>query len=76
MKNVVLEPSTNTHTMSGDVVVIEKTEDLGGMVLEVNGKGIVLHGEHGVVVTDAKHIIKLVQQEVNPLTGMLQNSFD
>ena len=73
---VVLEPSTNTHVIKGGVTVTSKTEELNGIVLECEGKGIVLHGEHGVVVTEEKHVIKLTQQEVNPLTGKLTASFD
>jgi len=50
--------------------------NLGGMAIENNGPAIVLHGEHGVIGTEAQNIIKLVQQEFNPITKMLQNSFD
>lgn len=76
MKKIILEPSTNTHTIEGDVTVSKKLDDLNGLVLNCDGKGIVLHGEHGVIVTEEKHVIKLTQQEVNPLTGQIQNSFD
>lgn len=73
---VVLEPSTNTHTINGDVIVKNKNLEMGGMVIEVNGPGIVTHGEHGVIVTESKNIIKLVQQEFNPVLNVLQNAFD
>ena len=75
-ETIVLEPSTNSHSMTGNVTVKTELPEMGGLVLEVEGKGIVLHGEHGVVVTDSKNIIKLVQQEVSPITGLLQNAFD
>ena len=75
-KTVVLEPSTNTHTIKGNVVVTEKLNDMNGLVIEADGIGVVLHGEHGVIVTEEPYIIKLTQQEVNPLTGQMQNAFD
>lgn len=75
-QKVVLEPSTNSHEINGDITVIAKTDQLGGIVLKVEGQGIVLHGEHGTIVTDSENVIKLVQQELNPVTKLLQNSFD
>ena len=73
---IVLEPSTNTHTIKGVLEVTSKLEQLGGLTIEANGNCIVLHGEHGVIVTEEQHIIKLVQQELNPLTNQMQKSFD
>jgi hypothetical protein len=74
---VILEPSTNTHKLhSNNEIVVEKIEDGTILKLQVNGKGIVKHGEHGVLATESKHIIKYVQQELNPITNMLQNAFD
>ena len=73
---VVLEPSTNTHRMNGSVKISEKLDNLSGLVLETEGECIVLHGEHGVIVTESENVIKLTQQEFNPLTKQLQNSFD
>lgn len=73
---VVLEPSTNTHTINGEVKKVATLDNLNGLVIEANGTSIVLHGEHGVIATEEKHIIKLTQQELNPLTRQLQNSFD
>jgi hypothetical protein len=75
-KIIVLEPSTNTHKMVGNVEIIEKLNDLGGLVIQTNDSSLVLHGEHGVICTEEKHIVKLVQQEVNPITKKLQNAFD
>lgn len=72
---VVLEPSTNTHAMTADSVEIT---DLGGgnLKLKVEGAGIVTHGEHGVVRTEAPDVIKYVQQELNPITQAFQNAYD
>lgn len=76
MEKLVLEPSTNTHTLHCNKVVAEPLDQLGGMVLDVTGKGLVLHGQHGVIGTERKDVIKLTQQEVNPITKSLQNSYD
>lgn len=75
-QTVVLEPSTNTHKIEGQVTVTDSLKELNGLVLEANGECLVLHGEHGVIVTEEENIIKLTQQELNPLTGLLTNAFD
>jgi len=78
MKNkqiVILEPSTNTHSLAAESVEVT---DLGGgnLKLKVEGSGIVTHGEHGVVRTEAPDVIKYVQQELNPITNAFQNAYD
>lgn len=73
---LVLEPSTNTHKLEAKSVTSKKLDEMNGLVLQIEGEGQVLHGEHGVIVTEAKNIIKLNQQESNPLTGMLENAYD
>jgi hypothetical protein len=74
-RTVVLEPSTNTHTMSANSVDVK---DLGNstLKLKVNGDGIVTHGEHGTLVTESDNVIKYVQQEFNPVTKKLRNAYD
>ena len=74
-KVLVLEPSTNTHVINGNIV---SKKDLGNGVLqlEIEGNGIVTHGEHGTIKTESKNVIKYVQQEVIPITKKLQNAFD
>lgn len=71
----VLEPSTNTHTMEATEIV---KKDLGNGILKLNvkGKGIVTHGEHGTLTTESDTVIKYVQQEFNPISKKLQNAFD
>lgn len=76
MQTEVIEVSSNPHILKAPSIAIEQLTDLGGLKLCVEGKGIVLHGEHGVIVTEEKHVIKLVQQEYNPITKNLQNAFD
>ena len=76
MQVVVLEPSTNTHRLQSKSVEVT---DLGHGILKVKTSregGIVTHGEHGTLVTEAENIIKYVQQELNPLTQKMQNAFD
>ncbi len=75
MKTVILEKSTNTHIVKAENIV---SEDLGnGIVkLQIQGSGIVTHGEHGTLTTESPNVIKYVQQEVNPVTRMLQNAYD
>jgi hypothetical protein len=75
VNSVVLEPSTNTHVMEAQEVV---KEDLGEGILKlkVKGEGVVTHGEHGTLKTQSEHVMKYVQQEVNPVTRRLQNAFD
>tara|TARA_Y100001937_G_C6964360_1_gene260358 strand:- start:371 stop:604 length:234 start_codon:yes stop_codon:yes gene_type:complete len=74
-KEVVLEPSTNTHKISADGVEVK---DLGNGILHltVNGDGVVTHGEHGTLKTESKNVIKYVQQELNPVTRKIQNAVD
>lgn len=74
-KTVVLEPSSNTHKITANKVEVE---NLGNSILklDIEGPGIVTHGEHGVIKTESKNVIKYVQLEVNPITKALQNAFD
>lgn len=76
MKKVeVLEPSTNTHTMSADSIT---KKDLGNGILKlsIGGEGVVTHGEHGTLKTQSPTVFKYVQQELNPVTKKLQAAFD
>ena len=74
-QTVVLELSTNTHAMTADSVNVTDLGN-GNLKLQVEGKGIVTHGEHGVVTTESPNVIKYVQQELNPITQAFQNAFD
>jgi UDP-2,3-diacylglucosamine pyrophosphatase LpxH len=77
-KSVLLEESTNTHILTGNVEVIKKMSNMNTFVLNTNGCSIVEHGHHAVVSTEpeTKRIIKITQQEFNPITRALVNSFD
>ncbi len=78
MKKVVLEESTNTHAMIGDVKVISKFNKMNTIVLDTVNGPIVEHGHHAIVRTEpeTKRVIKITQQEYNPITKALMNSFD
>lgn len=76
-KQVVLEPSTNTHTISSNGGI--EVKEISNGILKLNipeGDGIVTHGEHGTLRTESKNVMKYVQQELNPVTRKLQNAFD
>ena len=77
-KNIVLEESTNTHTMIGDVKLVKKMNKMNTIVLDTNESSIVEHGHHACVSTEpeTKRVIKITQQEFNPVTKALMNAFD
>jgi len=77
-KKLTLEESTNTHTMVGEVEVIKKIEKMNTFVLNTNGSSIVEHGQHAFVKTEpeTKRIIKITQQEYNPVLKAFTNAFD
>ena len=72
-KTLVLEQSTNTHKLEGDIGKVIKFEN-GDVYYECAG-GVVSHGEHGIIVNE-KACLKINQQEYNPVTKSLQNAFD
>lgn len=74
-KTVVLEASVNPHKLVATEVNV--THDDGTvMAMEIEGEGLVLHGEHGTLATESTNVLKYVQQEVNPVTQMMQKAFD
>ena len=77
-KNIVLEESTNTHTLKGNAVVLKKISKMNTVVIDTNDSAVVEHGHHAHVSTepDTKRIIKITQQEYNPVTKALMNAFD
>lgn len=74
-KSIVLESSSNTHVMHGDVIEVK---EIGGGILKlkVSGATVTTHNEHGDVHTNSENILKYVQQELNPITNEMQNAFD
>ena len=78
-KKVVLEKSTNTHFTNNDVQVVDEIDKMTTLVMEVKDeKMIVEHGHHNTVATEpgTSHVIKITQQEYNPLLNAFQNAFD
>ncbi|MFW6219972.1 MAG: hypothetical protein ACOC33_03955 [bacterium] len=76
MKNsIVLEPSTNTHTLNGNIIESEKISN-SVIDLKIKGDGVVLHGEHGTIRTESNFITKYTQKEMHPISKKLMNAFD
>lgn len=73
-KTLVLEPSTNTHTMIG---VID-SEPISESIIKVktNKNARVVHGEHGTIGISSEHVVKYVQQELDPISQELRNAWD
>jgi hypothetical protein len=70
-----LEQTTNTHILEAKTIKVVKTID-STQVLEVSGEGVISHGEHGILKTESKHLIKYIQQEFNPITQIVENAYD
>jgi hypothetical protein len=77
-KKTVLEKSTNTHFTNSDVEVVKEIENMTTVVLKTNGNMIVEHGHHNTVATEVgtKDVIKITQQEFNPILKIFNNAFD
>lgn len=73
-ETLILEPSTNTHVMEANKIVMKKLGN-GIIQLKISGDGIVTHGEHGTIKTESENVIKYIQQEINPVSGIIQNAF-
>lgn len=78
-KVTVLEKSTNTHSTISDVEVVGEFNKMTTVLIEAKGTGMVVeHGHHNTVATEksTEYIIKITQQEYNPVLQAFQNSFD
>lgn len=76
-QGTLLEPSTNTHRLDGKVVKEEHYDNpVGTIDLRIEGDGLVTHGEHGTIKTESPNVVKLNQQEYNPLKQRMQAAFD
>lgn len=75
MEKLIIQKSTHPHTLEvkGDIV---SEEYKGALLIKTGSNGIVTHGEHGTLKTESENIIKYTQQELNPVTKMLQDAFD
>ncbi len=71
-----LENTTNTHVLEAPEIKVIKTVDKTTQVLRVEGEGMITHGEHGVLKTESKYLIKYIQQEFNPITGIIEAAYD
>lgn len=75
LKELALEPTTNTHKMSANYIQVIHEEG-STLVMKVYGDGIVTHGEHGTIVTEETFVIKYVQKEINPITLEIEDVYD
>jgi hypothetical protein len=76
---IILEPSIHPHfTSSSGVTLVKKLDIMNTIVLETKGRMVVEHEEHPAVATSGKtkQVIKINQQEFNPVLQAMQNSFD
>lgn len=74
-KTVVLEASVHPHELVADQIKVTlQTDEV--MVMKITGEGLVMHGEHGTLTTESENVAKYVQQEKNPVTGLMQKAFD
>lgn len=83
MAKFVLEQSTNTHAIEADHIVATEINEICTNLqfaictkLQISGDGIVTHGEHGVIKTEAEIVLKYNQMELNPVTKALNAAFD
>jgi hypothetical protein len=75
MEKFVLEPSTNTHSIEGEKLKV--TELNNAVLVEVQaGEGLIKHGEHGTIKTEEPFVLKINQQEFNPIKKIMQNAID
>jgi hypothetical protein len=79
-EKIVVQESKHPHYLEAEKVEINTTIKNGenGQIvkLTIHGKGLVTHGKHGTIKTESKHVIKYVQQELNPITGIMMSAFD
>lgn len=62
-----------SHTINDIIdVKIKQTHD----VITTNNNSPVIHGEHGTIKLESKNVIAYIQQELNPITGVMQDAFD
>lgn len=72
----ILEESNNPHFTTSNVVEVANLQS--GRVLKAENSMLVEHGEHRTVATepDTVHIIKITQQEFNPILKLIQDATD
>lgn len=74
-QQIELEPSTNTHTLSAPKVEKEELEE-GIMKVDVEGDGVVQHGEHGSMKVESGRTFKFPQYEHDPIQQAMRPTYD
>jgi hypothetical protein len=73
---LVLEKSTNTHVLESEAEILGTEIENSITKVKTQGETVLLHGEHGTLNIESRNFVKYVQQEFNPVTRIMQNSFD
>lgn len=74
-ETLVLEPSTNTHSLHAKRVSGERI-DSSTISIDVSEDNYLKHGEHGSFRIESPNALKYNQKEYNPVTKAIQNAFD
>lgn len=62
----------NSHTITNiNSVIVKENHDI---IKTADSK--VIHGEHGTIKLQSSNVIAYIQQELNPITGIMQDAFD
>ena len=72
---IALEKTTHTHLLEADEIIETKIDEMTTKLV-VKGNGILMHGEHGDIITESPFIIVQNQVERNPLTGIIESAND
>lgn len=75
LQEVELEPSTHTHTLKAPKVTKEEVEE-GVMKVDIEGEGVVQHGEHGSMNVDGGRSFKFPQFENDPIQQVMRPTYD
>lgn len=76
MKQITLEPSNNPHVIESkkEMQIVDQLDST--LQIKTNDVTMVTHGEHGTITINSPIVLKCVQKEVNPLTGIIENAND
>jgi hypothetical protein len=73
-QTIPLEPSSNTHMMTG-VLDVQETKNYTALTIRKRNSKV-YHGEHATIGIESENVLKYVQQELNPMTNAMENAFD
>ena len=79
MRETILELSTNNHTLRHEKeILVKELDQLSGKQVKISEDDNVkiVHGEHHLLGIEKPHLIKVNQQEYNPILNLMQNASD